>query len=319
LLPNPDQRYGRGDNYGNVYGLGETQMDWLRATLKDAASRRLKTVICTHVPPAHWIDAAAFEQVISASGCVTAVLCGHTHRNSVGVMGGIPVLVRVANVTSPFGYAILHLYPDGRMVVVQKSQHFPHDDFISSGFLSGNPLGSESDRFLTIGGTSQLPLDGLKVIGAEAKATIVDGHLRLASRNDRALVLVEPAGLQNARLTVTAVKAAGERMGCIALTDANGSGGVEAVVTSRYSPEGKVYLARNSGGKREILARSWFNIADNIAYRLTLEVRNGRITASWKNMLNLEAPLEPGSQGYFGFFIDRGAMFVTDVELERLS
>lgn len=27
LLPNPDNRYGRGDNYGNVYGLGEAQMD----------------------------------------------------------------------------------------------------------------------------------------------------------------------------------------------------------------------------------------------------------------------------------------------------
>ena len=91
------------------------------------------------------------------------------------------------------------------------------------------------------------------------------------------------------------------------------------MVTSRYSPDGKVYLVRNSGAKREILARSWFNIADNIAYRLTLEVRNGRITASWKNMLNLEATLEPGTSGYFGFFIDRGAMFVTDLEPERLS
>jgi hypothetical protein len=205
------------------------------------------------------------------------------------------------------------------MVVVQKSQHFPHDDFISSGFLSGNPLGSASDRFLTIGGTSQLPLEGMKVIGAEAKAAIVDGHLRLSSRDDRALVLVEPAGLQNARLTVTAVKAAGERMGCIALADPSGSGGVEALVTSRYSPDGKVYLARNSGAKREILARSWFNIADNIAYRLTLEVRNGRITARWKNMLDLEASVESNKSGYFGFFVDRGAMLVTDLELERLS
>jgi hypothetical protein len=319
LLPNPDQRYGRGDNYGNVYGLGAAQMEWLRNSLKDAASRALKAVVCTHVPPGHWIDAPEFEKVMASSGNVKAVLCGHTHRNSVDIMGGVPVLVRVANVTSPFGYTLLHLYPDGRMVVVQKSQHFPYDDFISSGFLTGSPIGSEAERYVTIGGSSQLPLDGLKVIGADARAAIVDGHLRLVSRNDRAVVLVDPAGLQNARLTLTAVKAAGERMGCIALARPDGAGGIEAVVTSRYSPDGKVYLAKNGASGREILARSWFNIADNIAYRFSVEVRNGRVLASWKNMLNLEAAIEPGLSGSFGFFIERGMMFVTDLDLERLS
>ena len=65
-------------------------------------------------------------------------------------------------------------------------------------------------------------------------------------------------------------------------------------------------------------ARSWFNIGDNIAYRLTLEVRGGRIRASWKNMLYLEAPVEAGASGYFGFFVDRGMLFVTDLKLEAL-
>jgi hypothetical protein len=213
---------------------------------------------------------------------------------------------------------MLHLYEDGRMVVVQKSQHFPYDDFISSGFLTGNPMGSESDRYLTVGGTSQLPLEGLRLVGPEAKATIADGHLRVVSRGDRALVLLDTGGLQNARMTVTAVKI-GERVGCVALAGADGSGGLEAAVTSRYSPEGKVYIAKNTGGRREILARSWFNIGDHIAYRMTVEVRNGRIAARWKNMLDLEASVEPGSSGHFGFFVDRGAMFVTDLELERLS
>ena len=87
-------------------------------------------------------------------------------------------------------------------------------------------------------------------------------------------------------------------------------------MTSRYSPDGKVYLARNGPGGREVLARSWFNIGDNIAYRLVLEVRNGLLSASWKNMLNLEAAINPVTAGHFGVFVDRGSIFVTDLKLE---
>jgi hypothetical protein len=35
-------------------------------------------------------------------------------------------------------------------------------------------------------------------------------------------------------------------------------------------------------------------------------------------MLDLEAAVDPGTAGYFGFFVDRGSMFVTDLKLERL-
>jgi hypothetical protein len=35
--------------------------------------------------------------------------------------------------------------------------------------------------------------------------------------------------------------------------------------------------------------------------------------------LDLRATLEPGSAGHFGFYVERGAMFVTDVKLERLT
>jgi len=294
-------------------------MDWFRRTLQEAAGRSLKVVVCTHVPPAGWVNAAEFEGVIASSGCVRAVLCGHTHRNSINFMGGVPVLVRVANVTSPFGYTMVHCYPDGRILLVQKSQHFPFDDFISSSLQTVSPLGSEGDRYLTLGGTSQLRLDRLKVIGNDARAVVQDGHLRLVARNDRPLVLIDAVSLQQARLTLTAVKATGERMGGIALAGPDGTGGIEATVTSRYSPEGKVYLAKTRPGGRDILARSWFNIADNIAYRLTLEVRNGRIRASWKNMLDLEATVDSAAPGHFGFFVDRGTMFVTDLKLERLT
>jgi hypothetical protein len=315
LLANPNGRYGS----GNVYGLDPAQMEWLRHTLQEAAVRGLKAIVCTHVPPGGWVNAAEFEKAIVSVGCVRAVLCGHTHQNSVGSMGGVPVLVRVANVTSPFGYTMVHCYPDGRILLVQKSQHFPFDDFISSKVQGKSGLGAEEVRYLTVGGASQLPLDGLKVIGNDAQAVVADGHLRLTARNERGLVLIDAAALGQARLTLTAIKLSGERMGGVALAGADGSGGAEAAVTSRYSPDGKVYLARNRPGGRDVLARSWFNIADNIAYRLTLEVRNNRVRASWKNMLDLEAGVDAASPGHFGFFVDRGTMLVTDLKLERLA
>jgi len=36
-------------------------------------------------------------------------------------------------------------------------------------------------------------------------------------------------------------------------------------------------------------------------------------------MLDLDASVEPGTAGHFGFFVDRGSIFVTDLKLERLG
>jgi hypothetical protein len=314
----PTSESGAGAGEANPYGLDRVQFAWLRDRLREAADRKLKVIVCAHVPPAQWSNAAEFERALVESGCVKAVLCGHTHKNQRLSLGGIPVLVRIANVCSPLGYSMLHLYPDGRIIVVQKSQHFPYDDFISSGFQAG-AQGSESDRYLTVGGSSELPLHGLKVVGAGARAAIEDGHLRLTSGEGRAVVLINAAALSAARLSLTVTKASGNRIGGIALAGEGGEGGIEATLTSLYSPDGKVFLARASGGRREVLARSWFNIADNIAYRLVLEVRNGQISASWKNMVNLKADASPAAPGLFGFFVDRGTAFVTDLKLERLT
>lgn len=315
LLPNPKARQGPGGRYRDVFGLDPAQLDWLRRTLKEASARQMHAVICAHVPPRGWVNAAAFEAAMVEAGCVRAVLCGHVHRNSMSEMGGVPVLTRTANVMTPFGYTIVHCYPGGRLILVQKSQHFPYDDFLSAGFTKVSPLGSEADRYLTLGGSSPMPLERLKVIGEGAEAAIHDGHLRLAAKSARGAVLIDAGKLENARLTLTAVKAEGERMGGIALAGEDGRGGVEATVTARYSPAGKVYLARNG----EVLARGWFNIGDNIAYRLTLEARGGRVRASWKNMLDLEAPAGGAASGHFGFFVEGGTMFVTDLKLERLA
>ena len=256
--------------------------------------------------------------MIVKAGCVKAVLCGHWHRNNLSFLGGIPVLVRISNVETPFGYSMVHGYPDGRLIVVQKSQHFPAEEFISAGFAKGKQ-GAESDRYVTLGGASQLPLTGMRVLGDAPRASIVDGHLRVASREGRAIVLIDTAALGNARLTLTAIKAGGERMGGLALASPDGRDGIEATLTSRYSPDGKVMLVSNAAGKRDVLARSWFNIADDIAYKLTLETRDGRVRASWKNMVDLDAGPVARTSGHFGFYVERGGMFVTDVTLERLG
>jgi hypothetical protein len=322
MVPNAGHRHGAGDGFGNVYGLDDEQLQWLRARLTDAAAKKLHAVVVVHVPPSDWINNAAFEEVLTGAGAgtVKAVLCGHWHRNNSFFIGGIPVLVRTSNVEAPFGYHMVHCYADGRLIVVQHSQHFPYEEFLSAGFAQGKQ-GAEADRYVTIGGASQLPLTGLKVLGADARARIVDGHLRLVSRTARATVLIDTAAMGDARLSLTAVKARGERMGGIARAAADGTGGIEAVVTARYSDDGKVFLAAGSGAARQVLARDWFNIGDDIAYRLTLECRKGKVTAAWQNMLTLEAtmPATGASGGHYGFFVERGGMFVTDVTLEALT
>ena len=84
------------------------------------------------------------------------------------------------------------------------------------------------------------------------------------------------------------------------------------------SPSGKVFLRQDAPAGASIVDRSWFNIGDDLAYRLTLEVRGGRVKAAWRNMLSLEGPVGAGA-GRFGVFVERGVMYVTDLVLESLT
>lgn len=315
-LPNPNGKYGRGDNFSNVYGIDPVQMNWLKTTLQEAASQQRKVLIFTHIPPNQFVNTSEFESVIASATGVKAIFCGHWHRNSTFIMGGVPVLVRVANVAAPLGYSMLHLYPDGRVLVVQKSQHFPIDDFVSSNIRSG-AQGPEADRYLTLGGSSQLPLSGLKLIGNDAQGTVVDGHLRLSSRTGRAALLIDTKKLRDARLTIAFVKSGADQIGAIALANEDGQGGFETALTSRYSEDGQVFLTKGTAKERQVLARSWFNVGDDISYRVTLEVRDGRVSASWKNMLNLEHTAPAMAPGHFGLFVEKGKLFVTDIKLEQ--
>jgi len=57
----------------------------------------------------------------------------------------------------------------------------------------------------------------------------------------------------------------------------NGRPDYEAVITARETRDGHLYIARRASEWPGILARSWFNIRDGIAYRLRTEVRDGSI------------------------------------------
>ncbi len=318
MTPNGDRRYGQGDAYGNVYGIDPPQIEWLRRNLAEAAASQEHVLLFAHVPPSDWGDRSALEELVAANPSVKGMVCGHWHRNNLSFLAGVPVLVRASNVETPFSYHMLHLYRDGRVVVVQHSQHFPFDEFVSAGFAAGKQ-GAESDRYLTIGGNSLMPIEKLTVVGDDVAARVADGHLRLSSRLGRAGVVIDTADLRDARLTMSMVMASGDAAGGFALAGANGRGGVEAVVTPRYSASGKVYLRQDvAGGAPSLLQPAWFNIGYNLAYRLTLEVRGRKVTASWKGMTPIDATVETDRPGRFGCFVERGVLFVTDLALERL-
>ena len=107
-------------------------------------------------------------------------------------------------------------------------------------------------------------------------------------------------------------------MGVIAGANADCTRRIEGVVTSEYGPDGNMYLASCEGAVNKTLDRSWFNIADGIAYEFILEARKGKITLSMTNMPGLTAVVAGNASGRFGLFVEGGDMLVTDLTLEKL-
>ena len=330
MVPNPDEIHAK----GNIYGIDDKQLKWLATVLDDAASKNRKVLIFSHVSPLGYMNLEEFDKLVNSYDCVKGIFCGHQHKNYVFLLGKVPVMVRVGNAMSPLGYTIMYGYPDGRVVVVQKSQHFPFLDFISSAFRQG-AQGREIDRYFTLGGTSYLPLKGLKLIGNRASARIKDGHLRLDSGKEnqtviqdgqswkiakkmRASVLIDIPNIKDGKISFSAVMEGADRMGVIALADSEGRGGIEAVIKPEKSRSGQLYIADNRREKTNILDRSWFNIQNGIAYRFVLEVQNGKVKAKWKNMPELSVDIDVNRSGYFGFFVENGTMLITDLKLEKL-
>ena len=313
LAPNPGEKYGK----GQAYGIDDEQVKWLKRTLNGAAARKMQVLLFSHIPPDNYKVKNDFESVITSSGCVRGMMCGHNHRNRRFMLGDIPVMVRVSNVSSPLGYTLVYPYPDGRILVVQKSQHFPFIDYQSSLFKE-ELQGKEEDRYYTLNGSSDLPLDGLAVIGENTVASIRDGHLRLTCENGRGFLLIDRPGLDNVRLTVSAVKEGAVRMGVVAYANDDCSDRVEGVITSEYGPDGNMFLASHRGSRKDTPAISWFNIVDGISYQLIIEARNGAVTFSPKNMPVLSAAVRGNPKGRFGLFVQNGTILVTDIRLEKI-
>ena len=330
LIPNTTGLYGG----SNIYGLDPVQIRWLADLLKEAEAKRLKVLLFSHVSPLSYINRSEFEVLINSVRCVKGMFCGHEHRNYFFPLGNVPVLMRIGNAMAPLGYTMIYPYPDGRLIVVQKSQHFPFLDFISTGLRPG-AQGREIERYLTIGAPSVLPLRGMRLIGQSARANIRNGHLRLDSGREsqtafledkpisipkkaRAAVLINRPDIGNARISFSAVPDGAARMGAFALAGPEGKDGLETSLTVGTSGQGQLFLADRRKGKEELLSRSWFNVRRGEAYRCTLEVKGGEVRADWKNMAGLSARIQGAGSGKFGFFVEDGTLFVTDLKLEKI-
>ncbi len=314
MVPNPGGE-------SPVYGIDDVQLQWLGKVLADAASHNLKVLLFAHIPPDNYTYDTTddFGKVIASTGCVMGLMTGHIHRNQRYTLNGIPVMVRASNVASPLAYTLVYPYPDGRIVVVQKSQHFPFINYISNTIQEGLQ-GKENDRYYTLNGSSEMPLTGLKVTGSnDTLAEIKNGRLSLESQNGKGMILIDRPALRDARISFSVVKEGATHIGVVACASDSGPSRIEAVLTSEYGTDGNMFLASHSGNRKETLDRSWFNIADGIAYKCVLEAKNGTITFSPKNMPELSAAVKGNPSGKFGFFVENGKMLVTDLKLEKLG
>jgi hypothetical protein len=299
-----------------VCGIEGEQLRWLDGVLKDAAAKSMRALLFAHYQPSEFTFKNNFEQVVNATGCVKGMFCGHTHANSRAMLGNVPVLVRASNSAAPFAYSMVHVYPDDRVLVVQKSQHFPFLEYLSNAIMPGLQ-GKEEDRYYTLYGSTELPLENLRVVGDTAAAAIRDGHLTFRSEKGPGFLLLDTPALSGARLKVTAVKEGAVRMGLTACADERCLNRIDAAVTSEFGTDGNIYLARHTQGKKETLTRTWFNIADGISYEFILEVRKGKITLSMTNMPGLTARVDRTASGRCGLFVEGGKMIVTGISLEK--
>ncbi|MBN1290779.1 MAG: metallophosphoesterase [Candidatus Latescibacteria bacterium] len=301
-----------------LYGVDDEQVKWLSAILDEAIQKKLRVLLFAHIPPNEFNYSNDFENVITSAGCVKGMMVGHDHTNHIYKTGDIPVMIRASNVASPFAYSMVYPYPDGRILVKQKSQHFPFIDYMSN-IITPGAQGTENDRYFTLNGSSDMQPDRLTELGNNTDVRIADGHLSVDAPNGKGLVLIDLPDMNNVRLIFSAVKEGATHIGAVACTNGDGSDRIDCVLTSEYGTDGNMYIASYSGGKKETLGVSWFNISDGISYKFVVEVKDGSIIFHPKNMPELSAKIPNTPKGKFGFFVENGKMFVTDLKLEKLG
>jgi len=111
--------YGRKNSRWTDANIPQDQLDWLAADLRQ--SKKTSIVFLHHrledVPPHSVKNAAAVRKVLEASGNVSAVFCGHSHRSHYAEIGGIHYCTLRALVEGPGiengAYALVDLFEDG--------------------------------------------------------------------------------------------------------------------------------------------------------------------------------------------------------------
>jgi predicted phosphodiesterase len=110
--------YDRKNFVWNDANIPATQIDWLSAQLKDAKG---PAIVCAHQrldgKDAHCVkNAADVRTAIEKAGNVLAVFQGHSHKNDLKQLNGVPYCTLVAMVEGPgpdsSGYGVLEVFPD---------------------------------------------------------------------------------------------------------------------------------------------------------------------------------------------------------------
>ena len=113
------QPYGRKNAHWTDANIPAAEIDWLKA---DLAATDTKTIVFAHqrldVSNNHGVkNCPEVRQILEASGKVLAVFQGHSHRNDLNEIGGIPYCTLVAMVEGSGpqnnGYSVMDVEPDG--------------------------------------------------------------------------------------------------------------------------------------------------------------------------------------------------------------
>ncbi|MCZ2342166.1 MAG: metallophosphoesterase [Bacteroidales bacterium] len=127
------QPYGRKNSHWTDANIPAAELEWLEADLK---ANKKRVIVFTHqrldVSNNHGVkNNAAVRKILEASGNVLAVFQGHSHRNDVREIGGIPYCTLVAMVEGSGaqnnGFSLLEIAANGTIHVQGFHQQKSYD------------------------------------------------------------------------------------------------------------------------------------------------------------------------------------------------